>query len=259
MICSYQTGAIDNSITGEIGFLTTLFDYKEFKKNGQLFNHEYGTLPGFKIGLRKDFNQSFLATTFSFLTNSVSYAGESQLGIPVKTRTNEKILNFSFQLGQQLPVISGLETQFYTGVGYYRWRRNILPTPTQLGLLEIYQWWYGLLGITNAWPINDKSMLRLNFTLTHPINPTIKVNFNNIFDEKTFDLVERWGKNYAIAWQYQYNQHIKIIFEPYFEQWHFAQSEHQTLTQDGKVVGGLFEPQSRMHNRGLVIYLRYTF
>ncbi|EDN67824.1 hypothetical protein BGP_4760 [Beggiatoa sp. PS] len=126
-------------------------------------------------------------------------------------------------------------------------------------MFETYQWWYGLLGIKGILPISDKSKLSMNFGLTYPINPTIKVDFNGIFDEKKFDLAGQWGRRFSLAWHYQYSDMMNIIIEPYLEYWHFGQSARQTLTRRGKIVGSLFEPRSEMHNYGLMVYLRRSF
>ncbi|EDN67823.1 secreted protein [Beggiatoa sp. PS] len=104
LLYSYQTLATNTkiSITGDFGFSIMDFSYKEFKKNGQLFNHEYGTLPGLKIGMMKNFKQGFFSTTFSYHLNDVNYKGETQSGMPLKTRTDEKFFDFSFLFGRRL-------------------------------------------------------------------------------------------------------------------------------------------------------------
>lgn len=257
----YQTLAtpIQSPITGDFGLSITDFSYQEFKQNGPLFNHEYGILPGIKIGLSKNFKQGFLATTFSYHWNEVNYEGETQSGLPIKTRTDEKIYTGSLQLGQQLKITDHFISQFYIGLGYYQWQRDILSTATKLGLFETYQWRYGLLGVKGILPISDKSKLSIHFALTYPLNPTIKVNFNGIFDEKKFNLAAKKGKMFSLAWQYQYTEKINIILEPYLEHWQFGASAKQTLIRGGKIVGSLFEPRSKMHNYGLMIYLRRTF
>jgi len=261
LLYPYQTLATNTkiSITGDFGFSIMDFSYKEFKKNGELFNHEYGTLPGIKIGMMKNFKQGFFSTTFSYHLNDVNYKGETQSGMPLKTRTDEKFFDFSFLFGRRLKITRNLIFQVYTGLGYHQWQRDILSTSTVSGLFETYQWWYGLLGVKGILPISDKSKLSMNFGLTYPINPTIKVDFNGIFDEKKFDLAGQWGRRFSLAWHYQYSDMMNIIIEPYLEYWHFGQSARQTLIRRGKIVGSLFEPRSEMHNYGLMVYLRRSF
>jgi hypothetical protein len=200
-----------------------------------------------------------LATTFSYHWNEVKYEGETQAGLPIETRTKEKIYAGSLQLGRQAKITCNSISQFYLGLGYYQWQRDILPTATKLGLFETYQWWYGLLGIKGILSINDKSKLSINFALTYPLNPTIKVDFNGIFNEKTFNLAGQRGKTFSLAWQYQYKEAMNIIIEPYLEHWPFGTSAKQALFRGGKRVGSVFEPRSKMHNYGLMIYLKRSF
>jgi hypothetical protein len=247
------------STTVDLGFSIIDFSYKEFKKDGQLFNHEYGTLPGLKIGMMKHFKPGFLSATLSYHLNDVNYQGETQAGKPLKTRTDQKIFDFSFQLGRQLKNTHHFIFQVYTGLGYHQWQRDILSTSTVSGLFETYQWWYGLLGIKGILPVSEQSKLSMNLSVIYPINPTIQVDFHGIFDEKTFDLAGQWGRRFSLAWQYQYSEKMNLVIEPYLEQQHFGQSARQTLTRRGKIVGSLFEPRSKMHNYGLMIYLRRAF
>ena len=245
--------------TGNIGFSIMKFNYQEFKENGESFNNEQGILPGITIGMMKNFKYGFMATTFSYHLNEVNYQGETQAGIPLKTRTDEKLVDFFLQLGQQFKPTHNQIYQSYIGLGYHQWQRDIHSTSTVLGLFETYQWWYGLLGVKSILPINKQSKLTINLCLMYPLNPTIKIDFNGLFDEQQFNLNGQWGKRFSLAWQYQYSDAINISIEPYLEYWDFAQSANQTLTHHGKTVGSLFEPQSEMHNYGLTIYFQRSF
>jgi hypothetical protein len=257
----YQAAALEPKIatTGNVGFSLMKFNYQEFKENGESFNNEQGILPGLTLGLMKNFQPGYIATTFSYYLNEVDYEGETQKGMPLETRTDEKLFDFSFQLGQQFKPTSKQIYQGYIGFGYHQWQRDILPTSTVLGLFETYQWWYGLLGVKSILPISQQSKLMINLRLMYPLNPTIKIDFNGIFDEQQFKLNEQWGKYFSLAWQYQYNDLISISVEPYLEYWDFAQSASQTLTRRGQTVGSLFEPRSEMHNYGLTITLQRSF
>ena len=260
LLCySYQSLATNTGFSGDIGFSVMNFNYEEFKENGQLFNREDGIVPGIKIGMQKNFKQNFILTTFSYHLNDVNYQGETQAGKQIKTRTDEKIYNLAFQFGHQFKKTYHIFPQLYAGLGYFQWQRDIRSTTTTFGLAETYQWWYAIFGTKGILSLSDKAKLSINFGLTYPINPTIEVDFNDIFTAKKFGLAERWGKMFTLAWQYQYTDTLDIIIEPYLEHWNFNQSARQALMRNGKLVGSFVEPQSKMRNYGLMIYLRQTF
>ena len=260
ILTSYSYSIIaTEDLMGSFGLSSMQFNYQEFKPNGVLFNEEHGILPGIKIGITQKLSQGFISASLSYYLNEVNYKGETQAGLPFTTRTDEKLIDLLVQWGQRLKTSRYLTYQGYVGLGFHQWQRDIRSTSTVLGLLENYQWWYGLLGLQSIWPINDKSRLQMDLRFTYPIHPTIKIDFQGIFDEQQFNLNGQWGQYFSLAWQYQYSDTMKIIFEPYLEYWHFAQSATQPLTRHGQIVGSLFEPGSETHNYGLTIYLQRSF
>ncbi len=231
--------------TAYFGLSVMDFGYKEFGDEENLLDREDGLLPGIVAGITRE----WISADLSYYSNEVDYKGQTQFGTPIETRTDEKIFDFSLQLG----------TGLYVGLGYHRWERDIQSLSTVSGLFEIYEWWYGLLGAKSSFPFTDKSDWVIDFSIIQPIKPTVEIDFDGAFDKTKLDLGERLGGRFSLAWQYRFNDTMHIVVESYLERWYLGRSATETLTRNGKKVGGVFEPRSEALNKGLTIYLTRSF
>jgi hypothetical protein len=243
----------------QLGFSIIDFNHQEVGEQGDSLNQEKGILPSIAAGITKPSPLGNLSAKFSFHSNTVEYNGQTSSGLSVKTRTAEKIFDVALQLERHFQIATKLSGYLYTGLGYHEWERDIYSTVTVSGLLETYQWGYGLVGIKKRLAVTNQFNWLLDYQLVYPIGSRIEVDAHGLFDKKQLHLTGKIGERFSLTWQYQLYHAMSMSIEPYFEHGQLNRSSTEILTRNGIKVGQIFEPRSETSNYGLVIYLTYSF
>jgi hypothetical protein len=264
-------GAPAGQWEGKLGISALDFGYKEFDDRGALLDREDGAVPGIVAGLTRELDSTAIGGDLSYHSGDVAYDGQTNLGAPHKTRTDEKFVDARLHVGHWLPTQNGLRSKLYGGIGYHRWKRDIRATSTVSGISETYDWWYGFLGINGSWRASPRSSFGADLKLTHTIDPKITVDFADSFvgqasngsgtglDDVRLDLGGKFGFILSLAWRYDLSRGRGLLVEPYYERWDLGRSETVPLTQGGIVVGRVFEPKSETRNLGLNLSLVQSF
>lgn len=121
------------------------FGYQEFNDTGKLLDREDGYIPGLMLGLSHTVDRWLFAGDFAYYGGDVDYAGLTNTGIPINTRTTQNIAGLALRSEYWPENAKGLDYAFYAGAGYHHWDRNILPAATASGapvsgLFETYRW-----------------------------------------------------------------------------------------------------------------------
>jgi hypothetical protein len=256
--------AMGSETAGWIGLSVMEFGYKEFGDRGELLNREDGLLPGLTLGVVQTWNNWFGGLEGSINSGEVTYDGRTQSGIPLETDTDERIIATALQLGYWFNRPKSFNYALYGGLGYRYWRRDIQPTALTdgspiAGLLETYQWKYGLLGIKIKYNQSDIVHWKIDVQLMRTIDPEIEVDFQGFegFDDTRLELNEKYGTSINISWNYAYNKTQSLEITPFYEQWDLGRSPEKTLTSNGVPVGlHIFEPRSETRNIGISIMLK---
>jgi len=243
----------------QLGFSIIDFNHQEVGEKGNSLNHEKGVLPGIAAGMIKTNPLGNLSAKFSFHSNTVEYNGQTSSGLPVNTRTAEKIFAGALQLERHFQIGTKLSAYLYTGLGYHEWERDIYSTATVSGLLETYQWGYGLVGIKKRLAVINQSNWLLDYQLVYPMSSRIEIDTHGLFDKKQLHLTGKMGERFSLTWQYPLYHAMSMSIESYFEHWQWNRSSTEILTRNGIKVGQIFEPRGETSNYGLVIYLTYSF
>jgi hypothetical protein len=243
----------------QLGFSIIDFNHQEVGEKGNSLNQEKGVLPGIAARITNTSYLGNLSAKFSFHSNAVEYNGQTSSGLPVNTRTAEKIFDGALQLERQFQIATKLSGYLYTGLGYHEWERDIYSTATVSGLLETYQWGYGLVGIKNRLSVTNQSNWLLDYQFVYPMGSRIEIDAHSLFDKKRLHLTGKIGERFSLTWQYQLYHAMSMSVEPYFEHWQLNRSTTEVLTHNGIKVGQIFEPLGETSNYGLVIYLTYSF
>jgi hypothetical protein len=202
---------------------------------------------------------AFAESGICYHSGDVRYDGQTQSGLPVTTRTDEDIVDGSALAGVQFALTRGFGSAVFAGAGYRNWQRDIRSTRSATGLSETYDWWYGLLGVKGSYAASERMSWTLDLRLIRPVNPSIRVKFRNALDDTTLQLGEKTGYRLAVAWHFSLTDRAGLRITPFYEQWKLGRSSTRSLTQNGTVVGSLYEPRSETRNRGLIVGLGYTF
>ncbi len=240
------------------------FDYQELDDSGKLLDREKGFIPGFKLGLSQTSEQWVLAGDFALHAGDVAYTGQTQTGIPISSYTTQNIADLALRSEYWIGDNQSTSFALYLGAGYHYWMRNILSTSTSSGtpvngLLEIYTWWSGFLGMKAEIYQSDFSLWLLDARLTHTINPQITIDFNGMYDKTTLDLGERTGFRLSLPSKYTINKSASLLIEPYAESFELGRSKTSTLDKNGVPGGTVFEPYSRTIIYGLSVGISQFF
>ena len=258
---------MESETTAWIGLSVMDFGYKEFGERNELLDREDGLLPGLSLGIMQPINNWFGVLEGSMYSGEVTYDGQTQNGIPLETDTDELIIDAALQLGYWFNRPKRFNYALYGGLGYRYWRRDIRPTALTngtpvAGLLETYQWKYGLLGFKVKYNQNDIVYWKINIQLMRTIDPEIEVDFQGFrgFDNTRLELGEKYGTRINISWNYAYSKSQSFEIVPFYEQWAVGRSPDKTVTSNGVPVGmRIFEPRSETRNIGISIILKLKF
>jgi hypothetical protein len=240
----------------EIGAAVLNFGYKEFDYSDKLLNREDGNLPGATLRLSHSRKPLLFAGDVYYYGGDVAYDGQTDTGIPVTTRTGEKILDTAVRAEYWLARPGELNHALYAGAGYHRWQRDIRPTYTATGqpvsgLFETYQWWFAFVGAKLTLSESPKVRWLLDTRVVRLIHPSITVESNGLYDNARLDLGERWGGRLALPWRYTMSRTAGLTVEPFVESFGLGRST--------TAVGTVSEPRSETRNYGLVISVSQHF
>ena len=234
------------------------FDYKEYE-NGERLNHEHGTLYGLAGGVQAGWNALSIEGELSGFGNDVRYDGQTQAGTPVKTHTDEQILDALARAGWRFRRQERLQYQLFGGLGYRYWDRDIRSTPTASGVRETYTWWYALLGGRGLYHSNQRTTWLAEARLTRPLDPEIEVDFRGGPDDARLDLGSEPGVRLSLAWRHEMASGWRLGIMPFYTAWDIGRSEDRPLKQNGVVVGRVFEPRSETRTYGIQASLGVSF
>lgn len=234
------------------------FDYSEYSDQGKLLDRESGFLPGLLLGIGRNQGPWQIAGQLSFHTGGVTYAGQTNSGVPITTTTEQRITNVELRAGYQFRQTQQIRQILYFGAANHYWQRNIQPTITSAGipvrgLLETYSWWQAFLGIKMLSNKTSSFDWGLDARLTRIIAPRIEIDYSGLYDNPQLKLGEHWGYRVALPMTYSMTSSTALVLEPYLEKYKLGRSSSAPLTSQGVIMGTVFEPDSSSSNYGVVL------
>lgn len=263
-ICSVSAEEWEPAILWNLqsGLSLMNFDYREFEDAGRLLDRESGSIPGIVFDLAGAKDRWTVGGRFSWHADDVLYDGQTTTGIPIRTRTEENILDTSVRIERSLDSDFTPGLTVYGGFGYRYWGREIRPTYTSSGqrvdgLFEMYRWTYLFVGGKTAVYRTDRFRGSLDARVLRPYNPTVEVDYRGTYDAISLDLGERTSWRLGIPIELRIDERIWMVVEPYAEAWDLGRSPTETLTRQGVPVGRVYEPRSTTRSTGLVVGFRF--
>ncbi|NOY73979.1 MAG: hypothetical protein GXP14_16685 [Gammaproteobacteria bacterium] len=246
---------------GWLGVSILNFNYTEFDKSNEIFNREYGILPGVRTGIKRTKGAVQVQAQLAYHGNNVRYDGQTQRGKPAKSRTDEQITELSLLLKGLMTESNPISSTLYGGLGYRHWRRDIKSTRTASGLLEYYMWPYWILGTTAGYHFQAKTQLQFDIRITRPINPSMRVHFKkNNLDSSELELDARLGSRISLTLSQTLTKQLAMAVEPYYQRWDLERSTPVPLKSNGMMIGGsITQPRSETRNSGLDFTVIYKF
>lgn len=245
------------TLKAEIGLSVMRFDYREFDDTGRILDKEVGGIPGLSAKLGQRFTAWEWEATGSYHYGRVAYNGQTNLGSPYSTRTDEYIGDISLRLGRWFD--GRYPTMPYAGIGYRRWDRDILPGSLN-GLFESYRWSYLWLGLKQSLaPQQSSSQLFLDAGLLKPINPEIHIDFKGAYPvSPTVYPQSNLGLRLMLTSSTALSKDMRMTIEPYYEYWKLGRSPSVSAPVTAGILS-VYEPASRTSNFGLNLRVGRTF
>lgn len=252
------------SIQFGIGVDAMYFDYREFDEQDILLNKEEGLLPGLVVSAGLDWQNWYGEVNYQYNWGTVDYTGQTTLGTPITTDTEEDIVDINIIVGRYFGKATSYRSAIYAGLGYYYWERDILPVGMVNGLFETYEWSYALLGGKFSLLKSGKGGLLLDIRLRRMLDATMEVDFLGYEnrDNLELDLGEEWSIRVALPYILSLNPQARFSIEPYLTTWFIGRSPDKEVTSGGlpfsppKVA---YEPRSETTNVGINFKYLYQF
>jgi len=241
-------GAESRTTSVWLGVSETAFDYEEFDDQGSSLDREEAWLPGIKAGLNFDDDRWFVETNLWWSTGTADYTSPRH-----DTTTDEDIKNIEILGGAWFFLSDKQKAGITIGAGYRHWCRDIHSTTTAIGLDESYRWGYGMLGLRGLQVVNSATQLVADIQVTRTIDPMVKVDFSDHFDEASLSLREDTGLRASLTLHWQFGPSTTLRLTPWYEYWAFGGSDEMNLYRNGMVVGTVHEPRSETHNAGITL------
>lgn len=245
-----------------VGVGLNSFNYREYNDSQAFLDGESGLIPGVLLKLRTNKPASFYELVFGLYSSKIDYDGQTQTGIPHKTKSYATIFDGQFKLATKLYA----KDYLYAGAGYRYWYRNIYPgrTPSGTlvsGVLEEYSWPYLLLGYQANLYEKENIDVGLDVRLTHMLSARMNIDFLGYcgYDNTHFDLGNRDGWRFAVPVKIKSASAMTFFITPYYEIIDIGKSNSVSLTRNGTLVDcnsdgyydGAYEPRSETRNLGI--------
>ncbi|MDH5473149.1 MAG: hypothetical protein OEY61_09860, partial [Gammaproteobacteria bacterium] len=229
------------------------FDYEEFSDSGLSLNHETGFIPGINMNYRLENNQ----LAFTLHDGSVEYNGQTQSGSPHQTDTIETLYTLTYR--HYFPVTDGLNrNNYYTGLGYQFWERDIQARNNINRLFEEYSWWTIEAGIQTLIYRQNNYQVTLDLGLLHTINGIIYIDLTDIgYGYPHLSLGNRAGINTHLTFTKLITDNQSLYINLNYKHWKFGKSNSQTLNNGTSGIT-ITEPASHSNHSqlslGWIIY-----
>ena len=236
----------------EAGITAMHFKYDEFNNSGRALDTEQGDIPGVSLKVGQKISAWEWQGAAGYYHGRIDYDGQTNLGAPYRTRTDEAISDIALRLGYWV----GEHPLWmpYIGLGYRRWDRDILPN-TLNGLFESYRWQYVWLGAKFIALQKEQARYLLDVGLLQPLDPIIYVDFKGTYNvSPTVYPKSNTGVRVMLSANHVLSVNTELTLEPYFEYWELGRSP--------TVIGGgvaVTEPASKTKNFGLSLRLARKF
>lgn len=240
----------------QLGVGTQNFGYKEYDDQGVLLDREDGLVPGFSIVIGKNRRSVSGAIRLELFDGRVDYDGQTQSGIPLTTKTDERIITVEALLRFDVEALAENDGVFIFGIGHREWRRDIRATNITSSLFEVYRWKYLTLGGAATLLRREKWSGELDFRWLWPIDPTMSLNLAG-YDAMTLNLKARSSTRVGFNFRFGTYKGQELTISPYWELWNMGRSNDAHLTVGGVPTAfAVHEPRSETNIVGVTVTVR---
>jgi len=241
--------------TFEITPTVFFFNYQEFDQNNVLLDKEEGVLAGVRLSYGDIAEKDSLKFNASFYGGTVDYMGQTQLGVPHETETNEQLIKLGISYIQhEETYYPGL---FFVGLHYWYWDRDILTRNGVQGLHELYTWYETEIGLKFKSQEIQQSNYWLELSVMYNFKPEMKLFLPS--SEVDFVLGSRPGYRIRAGKTWANKQSMTTTIGLFAEYWEFDRSNTIFTTDFFGSSGFLTEPDSQTFHSGVEFSFIFNF
>lgn len=244
----------------QLGVKLERFHYKETNNRDELIDQETGLLPGLNIGASANCGAWIFSASIEQQRARLEYDGQSSGGRKIFTRTMENIREVSVQASRRFAISHADDVSVYSGVGYWRWQRDIEAVGNVAGLDETYRQRFFYLGGDTTLFRQTQHRVALDARWLRLLSPTLDVDFKGLYDTAAgLTLNAQHGWRVSVPWHYRVDEANTWVLAPYATGWRTNVSAAKPLFRKGVVIGDFFEPASTTRLYGIQLSWRHQY
>jgi hypothetical protein len=248
LVCAYASAQAAD-VTLDVAPIRADYRATERSASNTVLNEETGTLQG--LSLRAEARRSVdrLAFDVSNRQGTINYQGATQIGLPITTKTDLRIVDYALSYESYDRPLSELDRAWgwsgIVSVGSRHIERDILPTLVSTALSETLTWRYARFGTRLEYLPSDKVSVDAHAAFERGLNGTLDVNFHGLADNTTVYPSDANGYGVGLNVQWRAARHITIGASYDLHDQKYGASPTRNLTQSGVAIGQLRYPGSK--------------
>lgn len=254
--CCTYTESLLAEINIDASIRTLYFNYEEFDQSGASFNKETGFIPGFSIAASKKQNNFTNTLSFESYDGQVDYDGQTQLGTPHITNTDETLNRVFYKLSWSPENNAHF---IYGKIAWQQWDRDILPANNVSGLFEQYEWRAIEVGFLATLFEKNANQWLFEFGISKISNGTIEIDLTDQgFGQPKLELGDGHGFTAALIYQHMITDSNSISLSARHQRWTFGRSNTESIS-NGFTTIEITEPRSESNHSILSISYSHYF
>ncbi|MFO7760024.1 MAG: hypothetical protein R6V20_00215 [Desulfobia sp.] len=238
-----------------IGLETRYMDYEE---PGLM--EEDGTMYGVAGKYTFYGNNLMSEISLKYLEGELDYDGETQAGTPVKTETEDWLVEARYLLGREVGFATGMQITPFVGIGYRYWKDDICGPG---GYERDVTYWYSPVGLKFSTPLAGCPWslgiyAEYDFFWSGKVKSYMS-DYNAGYNDPEMDqdCGDGYGLRLSVAIKRDLGPEYALAVEPYIIYWDIDRSDSAVLYHNGSPQAFVYEPENETTSYGCRISLMF--
>lgn len=233
-----------------LGIAARQFTVNEYDAGGRRIVREQGWLPGLEGRLAYRTGDSTLSVQASHYQHDIAYRGQTQSGVPVDSRTDTALTQWSTGIAYEINEVLSASLAFELE----RWRRDIQGVGRVRGLQERTLSRRALLGLDVRFPTaHGEVMAGAALLLAAP--EKLRVGFSGQFDDVSLDTRSSYGMRLGLGWHP--TAWPKLELHAGLDWWKVGRSADVALSRNGRHAGTVAQPEHAVASIRMAVLYRF--
>lgn len=214
--------------------------------NGSTVVRETGWLPGALGRLTLSHEDLELGAELHGYTGALDYDGETQSGLPFRTRTDTGYAGTEFGIAWKT---QGFRFRYF--LGYEYWQRDVRGSGNVGGADETYAWWRQGLGADYRLVLNPQWSLTPGLSAWYSYGVRQDARSGNL-DTSHLRPGSAPGVRIDLPLSTHFQQGLELTLRPYAQVFHFGRSPNVPASANGMLTGtSLYQPEIQYRQVGM--------